>query len=333
MTKADAKRIADALRKTKRLLITAHRDPDGDSVGCQLAFYEFWVKQLRRKADVVNHGQLPRKYKCLDPTGLIKSPTKMRGKGPWDGVIVFECSSLDRIGSVTRCVDEDSTIINIDHHQHNSRFGTVNVVDSEAAACGEMTYDLLKYMGAKINSCIAQQLAAAIITDTGRFHYRSTHPRTLELTAELMRKGANITALTDAIYYSYPPAHYQLMQHVLGNAQMRSGGRICFLTLREKDRKHFGIPLRELEGLVDYTLYLRGVEVGALLKEMAKNKTKVSLRSTNSVNVAEIARKFGGGGHHNASGCVIDLPLDEATHVLAKAIGPVHPRRRKTVPC
>jgi len=230
-------------------------------------------------------------------------------------------------------VAADATIINIDHHRHNTHFGAVNVVDCEAAACGEMTYDLLRHLGAQINTCIAQQLAAAIITDTGRFHYRSTSPRTLELTAALMRQGADLTTLTDEIYYSYPPAHYQLMQHVLGNAQMRSGGRICFLTLRERDRKKFGIPLRELEGLVDYTLYLRGVEIGALLKEIEGNKTKVSLRSTNSINVAEIARKFGGGGHHNASGCVIDLPLDRAIAKLARAIGPIRAHHRSAIPC
>ncbi len=333
MTKAEAKRIDKTISKCKRLLITAHKDPDGDSIGCQMAFYEYWTKQRRKKADIVNHGTLPRKYRCLDPGNIIQPPTKMKKAGPWDAVIVFECSNLDRIGAVQSLIDDGVPIVNIDHHEHNSRFGTINVLDKTAAACGEMVYDMLRHLGVKMNDCIAQQLAAAILTDTGRFHYRSTTARTLEMTADLVRHGANLTQLTDEIYYSYPTQQFRLMQHVLGNAQMRSGGKVCFLTLDEKTRRRYGVPLRELEGLVDYTLYLRGVRVGALLKEIADNKTKVSLRSTDSINVAEIARQFGGGGHQNASGCVVDAPLDHAVRVLAKAIGQIKSRKKKVVAC
>jgi phosphoesterase RecJ-like protein len=329
MTKSDATKIARLLKGANRLLITAHRDPDGDSIGCQLAFYEYWTRQQMKKADVVNHGVLPRKYDSLDPKRLIKNPNQIKRRPKWDAAIVFECSSLDRIGSVQSLISPGLPIINIDHHDHNTGFGTVNVQDKRAAACGEMVYDLFLHWKAKITESMARQLAAAVLTDTGRFHYRSTSPRTLELMADLVRRGADLAHLTDEIYYSYPKSHYRLMQFVLGNAKMLSGGRTCFLMLREADRKRFGVPLRELEGLVDYTLYLRGVRVGALLKEIGKRKTKVSLRSSDSSDVAEIARKFGGGGHPNASGCLIELPFDDAVKALAKTIRN-HTRAPKT---
>jgi phosphoesterase RecJ-like protein len=148
------------------------------------------------------------------------------------------------------------------------------------------------------------------------------------MTASLMRQGANLTALTDQIYYSYNINHFRLVQHVLGNAQIRANGKICLLLLRIADRKRFRVPMRELEGLVEYTLHLRGVRVGALLKELGPHKTKVSLRSSDSADVAEIARRFGGGGHFNASGCTIDLPIKGATSALIKAIGSTRKTRK-----
>lgn len=333
MNKRDAARIAALLKNARRILITAHRDPDGDSVGCQLAFYEYWTKQLKKKADVINHGVLPRKYEFLDRKGIVKSPTQFKRKPKWDAAVVFECSSLDRIGSVAAMVPDGLPIVNIDHHQRNSSFGVVNVLDCTAAACGEMVYDLLRLLKAKITPTMAQNLAAAILTDTGRFHYASTTARTLTVTAELMRLGANLARLTDEIYYSYPSKHFQLMQFVLGNAEFHSKGTVCLLMLREADRKRFGIPLRELEGLVDYTLYLRGVQVGALVKELGKNTTKVSLRSSGNADVAAIARVFDGGGHPNASGCVIDLPFDDALRVLTRTIKAHENKRRKPHAC
>ncbi len=323
MRKTDASRIAELLRPASRILITAHRDPDGDSLGCQLAFHEYWTSQKKRTADIVNHGSLPRKYRFLDPKGLVRTRGQIKRRKHWDAVVVFECSSLDRIGSVQSLVPDAIPVVNIDHHPQNSMFGTVNVLDSTAAACGEMVYDLLNLWKARITPAIAQQLAVAIVTDTGRFHYHSTSPRTLELTAELMRQGADLTALTDQIYYSYTVNHFRLLQHVLGHAQISAGGTVCLLTLSAADRRQFGVPMRELEGLVDYTLSVRGVKVGALLKELGPHKTKVSLRSSDSFNVSEIAGLFGGGGHVNASGCTIDLPMEESVAALKKAIAQV----------
>ena len=329
MRKSDAARIAALLRPASHILITAHRDPDGDSIGCQMAFHEYWTTQKKGTADIVDHGSLPRKYRFLDPDGLFRSPQQIKKKGrrtPWDAVVVFECSSLDRIGSVQSLLTDGLPIVNLDHHRQNSKFGTVNVLDPTAAACGEMLYDLLRFWKAQITPTMARQLAAAIVTDTGRFHYHSTTPRTLKLTAELMRLGADLTNLTDQIYYSYKVNEFRLVQHVLGNAQLKADGKVCLLTLRAADRRRFGVPMRELEGLVEYTLYLRGVRVGALLKEVGPSRTKVSLRSTDSSDVSEIARHFGGGGHFNASGCTIELPLNRAAAALTRVIGPLRGR-------
>ncbi|MEW5701028.1 MAG: bifunctional oligoribonuclease/PAP phosphatase NrnA [Candidatus Zixiibacteriota bacterium] len=327
MNKAAATRIIRQLQNADRILITSHRDPDGDSVGSQLAFHEFWTRQRRRRADVLNDGPLPARYRCLDPRRIIRAPSS-RARRNWDAAIVFECSSLDRVGSVEPLLPPGLPIINIDHHQGSDRFGTINVVDPSRSSCTELVYELLKHWRARITPRMAQLLAAGILTDTGRFHHPSTNVATFENTAALLRLGADITQLTDRIYFELPLPHFQLVHHVLGQAELRAGGRICLLTLRIRDRRRYGVSLQETEGLVDHSLSLKGVMVGALLKELGPRRTKVSLRSPGSVNVAALARRFGGGGHKNAAGCMIELPVRATADALEDAIRSVLSNRR-----
>jgi phosphoesterase RecJ-like protein len=316
MNKAAARRIALALRDARRILITAHQDPDGDSLGCQLAFHEYWTRQKRRRADILNHGGVPDKYAFMDRRGLVRDVGDKPAWPVWDAVVIFECSSLDRTGNVEPVIPGGVPIINIDHHQKNTRFGTVNVVDTGRAACGELVFDLLKFWRARITRTMAQQLAIALVTDTGRFRHPSTNARTLAIASELVRLGADLTDLTDRIYYQMAEPQFRLIHQVLANAQVRLDGTLCMLLLRQDDLARYGVPQRDTEGLVDYSLSIKTVRVGALLKELGPRLTKISLRSPDSIDVAKLARQFGGGGHKNAAGFKIELPIDEAAAFL-----------------
>lgn len=327
MSKAAASAIARQLEGASRILITAHRDPDGDSLGCQLAFYEYWTRQLGKKADIVNQGTVTSKYRFLDPGRVVGRPGAGFASRRWDCAVVFECSVLSRIGSVEKLLPPGIPIINIDHHRHNSLYGIVNIVDPEAAACGEMVYDMFRHWKATITPHMANQLVVALMTDTGRFCHPCTKARTLEVTAKLMHLGADLTDLAEKIYQSFSPAQFRLIHHILSKAELRSGGKVCFLSLSIADRKRFGVPMHDLEGLVDYTLSLDSVRLGALLKELGPRKTKASLRSNNAVDVAKLAQRFGGGGHRNAAGCIIDLPLREVGDELVRMAGRLDGRR------
>ncbi|MBI3871564.1 MAG: bifunctional oligoribonuclease/PAP phosphatase NrnA [candidate division Zixibacteria bacterium] len=323
ISRPTAQRIARLLDGAQRILISSHRDPDGDSIGCQLAFHEYWTKQKGRPADVLDHGTIPLRYRFLDPTGIIRAARHGPVRSRWDAAVIFECSSLDRVGNVARLVPSGLPIINIDHHERNDSYGTVNVLDSQRSACAELVFELLRLWKARITPRMAQLLAAAVLTDTGRFRHPSTNEGTLRTTAELLRLGADLTALTDRIYFSQPESHFRLFHHVLGQAELRNRGRICLLYLRASDRRRYRVPSGDMEGLVDFSLSLQGVRVGALLKERGPRKTKVSLRSSDSVDVAAVARQFGGGGHKNAAGCLMDLSLGAAADAIVKAIGPL----------
>ena len=320
MNSAAARRIATTLRRAKRILITAHQDPDGDSLGCQLAFYEYWTKQKKRKADVINHGGVPGKYSFMDQKGVVKQIGDKKVWPIWDAVVVFECSSLDRTGNVESVIPGGVPIINIDHHQKNVAYGAVNVVDTSRGACGELLFELLKFWRAKITKSMAQQLAIALVTDTGRFRHPSTTARTLEIAAALVALGADLTDLTDRIYYQMAEPQFRLIHQILANAQLRMDNTLCMLLLRLSDLEKAGIPARDTEGLVDYSLSIKGVRVGALLKELGPKQTKISLRSPDSIDVAKIARQFGGGGHKNAAGFMVELPIDEAAVFLEEQL-------------
>lgn len=316
MNSAAARRIALALRNAKRILITAHQDPDGDSLGCQLAFYEYWTKQKKRKADVINHGGVPAKYAFMDPKSIVKQVSDKNLWPIWDAVVVFECSSLDRTGNVESVIPGGVPIINIDHHQKNISYGTINVVDTSRGACGELLFDLLKFWRARITKSMAQQMAIALVTDTGRFRHPSTTAGTLHIAAQLVALGADLTDLTDRIYYQMAEPQFRLIHQILVNAQLRMDNTLCMLLLRQADLQKAGIPARDTEGLVDYSLAIKGVKVGALLKELGPKQTKISLRSPDSIDVAKLARQFGGGGHKNAAGFMVELPIDDAATFL-----------------
>ncbi|MFC1476211.1 bifunctional oligoribonuclease/PAP phosphatase NrnA [Candidatus Zixiibacteriota bacterium] len=309
------KQIEKYISPPQPVLICSHRDPDGDSIGCQLAFYDF-LRQRRKGIVVSNDGELPAKYQFLDRRGIIKQPGKIKPR-PWSAAVIFECSNLDRIGRVQGLLAPDTPLINIDHHDGNQRFGTVNWVDKDASACGEMVYQLVRKLDGRITQWPAELLLTSIITDTGRFHYRSTRPRTMRIVAELMEAGADLKKLTDRLFFSFPEAQFRFVNRILDRADIREDGRICLLKVRRRDALKYGVLYRDLEGLADCTLTLADVKIGALLKEMKKGWTKISLRSTGRLSIVPVARHFSGGGHPNAAGCQIDKPLDQAVEELA----------------
>jgi phosphoesterase RecJ-like protein len=317
MDKRILKRIEDYLSRPEPVLVCSHRDPDGDSIGCQLAFYDF-LRQRRKGIVVCNHGELPLKYRFLDPRGIVKQPEAVKPR-PWSAVVIFECSNLDRVGDVQRLLAPETPLINVDHHLGNTRFGTVNWVDPAASACGEMVYRLVRAMGGRITRQPAESLLTSIITDTGRFHYQSTSPATMRIVAELMEAGVDLKKLTDRLFFSFPEPQFRFVNRVLDRADILDDGRICLLKVRRRDALKYGVLYRDLEGLADCTLTLAGVKIGALLKEMKNGWTKISLRSTGRLSIVPLARHFAGGGHPNAAGCQIDKPFDQAVEELAHA--------------
>jgi phosphoesterase RecJ-like protein len=320
MSRKIRQQIIDTLLKSDKVLITAHRSPDGDSLGSQLGLAGI-LKEKGIPFRIYNEGLIPDKYKFLPGIEEVLEIDEVPNRADkFDTAVIIECSNLDRIGVVKGLIDEDTTVINIDHHQDNIEFGDINLKEIKAAAAGEMIYNILREGSFSFNKDIATNLYTAILTDTGRFHYSSTTPECLKVAADLLRFGADPVEITEMVYYRLRPQAMRLTGMAVAGMQYQLEGRLCLLTVDRQMMKKAEAQKSDTEGLVNYSMYASGVEVGVLFTEVEDKLTKVSFRSQNDFDVADIAAHFGGGGHINASGCVIMESLERTRENVIKFV-------------
>jgi phosphoesterase RecJ-like protein len=316
-------RIRPLLENCKRPLVVSHIDPDGDAIGTQLAFGEYF-RRIGASPTLVRESNVPSKYQFLPGIERIMPVSDIAAGADFDLALVLECPSLDRLGSAARLIGEQTTVINIDHHQDNVLAAVVSWVDVSASSVGELAFEYFREIGFKINPVMATNLYTAILTDTGRFRFASTTPCTLAIAADLVRAGADPRMITDRVYYDIDPAVMRLTGRMLNDLEYFDGGRICILTLTRPMLAETGADITNTEGLVDYSLFTSGVSVGALLREIDPDRTKVSLRSRDGIDIAAVAARWGGGGHRNAAGCTVRMPLAETRRELVKLLQESH---------
>jgi phosphoesterase RecJ-like protein len=313
--------ILELVNSHSNILLSSHVGPDGDSLGSQIAFY-YYLKSLGKNVCLYNQGHIPHYFHGFKDIELIKVEPE-EWKVPADGfdlAIIFECTSIDRIGDVKKLVTDDMDIINIDHHLENTEYGKINYLDPTASSAGEIIYRILKKSGFKIDSDTATYLYTAILTDTGRFHFSSTTPACLHAAADLVEKGVDVKTLTDQIYFNCTEDQLRFTAEVVSKMETHLDGKVCFLTLHDAQLKERGLKYGDMEGLVEWTMRIHNVQVGALFKDTKPNFSKISLRSAGNVDVCKVAQKFSGGGHFNAAGCHIDADLETAKKTLLEAL-------------
>jgi len=303
--------IARQIEAGRRFLVAGHVNPDGDSLGTQLAFTAY-LRDIGKTVMAVRDDAVPDKLRFLTGINDIATVDSFDDDVSLDTALLLECPVLDRIGKVRSLLKNGVTVVNIDHHHDNTEFGDVSWIDAHASSVGEMAFEYFTAVGYKISPVVAEHLYAAILTDTGRFRYANTTARTMEIAGQLINAGADTQKICDQIYYDLPPTTTMLVGRVLNGVEFFDHGRICLLTLTRRMLEETGAHPSETEGLVDYTMVNRGVVVGALLSEIDDKQTKISLRSKNGLNVAALAAVHGGGGHMNAAGCTLSLPLSKA---------------------
>ena len=315
--------IRPLLESCKRPLVVSHIDPDGDAIGTQLAFGEYF-RRIGALPTLVRESRIPSKYQFLPGVERIIPVGDISAVQEFDLVVVLECPSLDRLGSAARLIGERTTVINVDHHQDNVLAAAVSWVDVSSSSVGELAFEYFREVGFEIDPIMATHLYTAILTDTGRFRFESTTPRTLAIAADLVRAGANPRTITDHVYYDVDPAVMKLTGRVLADLEYFDGGHICILSLSRALLAETGADIANTEGLVDYSLFTSGVNVGALLREIDPDRTKVSLRSRDGFDIAAVAARWGGGGHRNAAGCTVKMPLAETRRELVRMLQEYH---------
>ncbi len=318
MSRTTIARILDAFHDSSRVLITSHKEPDGDSICSQLVVREY-LESLGKECVLFNHGDIPARYRFVTGVENIHTDISAYDFNP-DLVVVLESTSLDRTGDVASVIGDGVRIINIDHHEGNTLYGDVNLVDDRASSVGEMIYKILSEDGFVFKGTTAENIYIAILTDTGRFHFSSTTPDAMRIAADLIESGVDTRRVTDQVYFSMSEPQLRTIGEVIQSAEVHLDGRLCALTLTRALLDKRGMSFSDFEGIVDYSLQINGVEVGVLFKDISDDVTKASIRSRSNLDVAEIARKFGGGGHPNAAGVTLEAPLDEAKRLIIQAV-------------
>ena len=307
-------RILDAIRESRTICVVGHIRPDGDCVGSQLGL-TLALRNEGKKVMCWNQDVMPQKYRFLDRDGIIQQPR--RGM-KFDCVIATDCASFERLGAVGPFVARRKPLINIDHHESNTRYGDLNWVSAREPSTGELIHRLLKTARWPITPRIADCLFTAVSTDTGSFQYPNTRPGTLHVAAELVARGADLARICDEVYQSYPLSRVRLLKHVYSRFRLTHDDQIAWFRLKKADFTRTGANSADSEGLIDHIRAIESVVVACVFEELEPELTRVSLRSKNAkVNVNEIAALFGGGGHPAAAGARIPgKPLSVQRRVI-----------------
>lgn len=301
-------------------LVVSHVQPDGDAISSTSAV-AWLLSKLGKRAVLINESIVPSKLDYLPEAKAIIHYKQQPPGRKFKRIIAVDCADFRRIGEVSDLFEEPYELLNIDHHPTNDGYGTVNVVRPDAAATVEILYDLIRRAGVPLDLDAATAIYTGLLTDTGGFRYSNTSPRVMEIAANLLAVGVSGHRLADHLLERMTVPQLKMLRLGLNRLQFSADNRICWLHIESSDMDEIGAVSEDLEGLVNYALNIEGVEVGILFKGMEDGEVKASMRSAGKVDVAAIAKRFGGGGHTRASGCRLDGPLAEAMPRVVAEIG------------
>jgi phosphoesterase RecJ-like protein len=308
-------RILEKIRESRTVCVGGHIRPDGDCIGSQLAL-ALALRRQGKEAACWNEDPLPQKYAFLDPGHVVEKP---KAGGDFDLVIALDCASFERLGSIGPAVEHRRFLINIDHHQSNTRYGDLNWIAAREASTGELVFRLLRAAGWPITPPMADCLFTAVSTDTGSFQYPTTRPATYHTAGELVKLGANLDTVCHEVYQSFSLSRVRLLKHLYDHFHLTADNHIAYLWLKSRDFARTGAERNDTEGLIDHLRAIEPVVVACILEEVEPGLTRISLRSkSDAVNDNDIAAQFGGGGHAAAAGArIAGRPLSVQRRVVA----------------
>jgi phosphoesterase RecJ-like protein len=220
--------------------------------------------------------------------------------------VTFDSGALSRLGDLEGPAKAARELIVLDHHVSNDRYGSLNVIDPDAAATGVVVRHLIDALGLSLTADAAVCLYAALVCDTGRFQYDTTTPEVFELAAELVGYGVPVARLSRSLFEEHSFAYLKLMAAALERAVLDTQRSFVYTSVSRDDLVAFGVTFEEVEGLIDVVRRTSEAEVAAVFKEGADGITRVSMRSLGAVDVCRIAQSQGGGGHRFAAGFSTD---------------------------
>lgn len=294
--------LNDILKGKNKIALGGHIRPDGDCVGSCMGLYLYFKEQYPSVSVDVYLEEIPEAYRMISGTENIKSqasPDEI-----YDLFICLDCGDAERLGFSRPLFENAKETLCIDHHISNDAFADSNYIVPEASSTAEIVFTLVD--AEKIDKKAAEALYMGIAHDTGVFQYSCTSPETMEIAAALMRKGIDSSAIIDRTYYEKTYIQNQILGRALLESMLIMDKKCIVSVIRRKSMDFFHASPADLEGIVSQLRQTAGVEVAIFLHELAPQKFKVSLRSKKEVDVSEIAKYYGGGGHVRAAGVTME---------------------------
>nr|WP_027870178.1 bifunctional oligoribonuclease/PAP phosphatase NrnA [[Eubacterium] cellulosolvens] len=293
-------RIDEFLNGVRTVAIAGHVNPDGDCVGSCMATYLYLRDNFPEiEADVYLEHFKP-EFRFIEEIDNVKS--RLMDKD-YDLLILLDISSKDRIGVAGSLTEKAGKVLCFDHHVTNREQYTWLINDPQASSASEVVYRFMD--PEKISEKCAEAIYMGIVHDTGVFQYSCTSPETMRIAADLMEKGVPFNKIIDRTYYQKTSLQNQLLARTLMESIQMFGGKLIIGYLKNRDINFYGATSTDMDGIVSQLRNTAGVEVAIFMYEKESGVFKVSLRSSEKVDVSAIAQKFGGGGHVRAAGCVM----------------------------
>lgn len=312
-------RAAEVIGGAERLALACHIGPDGDALGSMLGLAI--AAENAGKEVVASFGSpygMPPSLSFL-PDHLLVPPDEFP-ESP-EVMVVLDAGSPDRLAELGSNASDATTVVVIDHHVTNEGFGDVAVVDPDSAATGELVYAILNLLGWEITPAVAQCLHTALVTDTGRFSYSNTTPRTLEIASELVAAGAEPAVIGRHVYEEAPFGYLKAVAVAMGRAELDEDLRTVSTSITHADLASLGIDWGDTENLIDVLRLAVEADTAVLVKGHEDGSVKVSLRSRRDTDVGGLAAAMGGGGHRLAAGFSTQGDVDVVRKKVLAAIG------------
>jgi phosphoesterase RecJ-like protein len=316
--------LADLIETHDRFLVTTHVRPDGDALGSEVGMAGL-LRQKGKDVRVVNASPTPPRYDFLDPDGMLFEHygTKV---GPQDladreVAVILDLSAWNQLGNMADAIRAfPGPRVVIDHHVSEDDLGAIFLKDTAAEATGILVMSAVAALGGTLTREVATGLLTAIAMDTGWFRHTNTRPRTLRSVADLIDSGADIAGVYRALFERNTLGRLRLMGATLSGLRTEDAGRVAYATISREDLSRTGAIPPDSEDLIDFTVSLRGVEVGMLFIEQARGGVKVSFRSRNGLDCSRLAGSLGGGGHRAAAGATLPGTMDEVVDRVLRTV-------------
>ena len=293
-------RAALVAAEAAELALACHVSPDGDALGSLLAMHELCrVNGKRAVASWSEPFEVGPHYRFLPGLSSATKPGDFPAAP--EAMMTFDCGSLDRLGDLREAAVAARSLVVLDHHATNTRFGTVNLVDPGAAATAVLVRRLAARLDWKLTRDAAICLYTGLVTDTGRFQYSNTTPEVFALAEELASFDLPIASMSRQLFEEHRFEYLQLIGRCIERTELDRDLHLVASWVTEDDLRRHGCSLEETEGLIDIVRRAAEAEVACVLKETEEG-IRVSLRAATSYDVSTLAARFGGGGHRYAAG-------------------------------